>query len=89
MSMDNKVHPIDQAQHTYENDAKAKRVILVNTGGDIISPLVPETYDYIELSYSGNNITSSVFKVGGSGGTVVATLNLTYSGDNIISVERV
>lgn len=53
-----------------------------------ISALVPKVYDYISLSYTGDNITGVVYKTGGSGGTTVATLTLTYSGSNVTSVTR-
>jgi len=36
MSMKNKVPVPDQEQHTYENAAKAKRIILVDGSGNII-----------------------------------------------------
>jgi hypothetical protein len=54
-----------------------------------LSPLVPEKYDYISLSYSGSNVTQVVYKTGGASGTVVATLNLAYSGSNLTSVTKV
>lgn len=51
--------------------------------------LVPSSYDYIQLSnYVGANPGTIVYKQGGSGGTTVATLTITYSGDNITSVTR-
>ena len=39
------------------------------------------TYDFIDLNYYGatNNISTVVFKDGGSGGTTVGTLTLTYT----------
>ncbi|AGH57678.1 hypothetical protein CPKG_00047 [Cyanophage KBS-S-2A] len=46
-------------------------------------------HDYIDLSYTGSNLTSVVYKDGGSGGTTVATLTLAYDGnDNLISVTK-
>ena len=45
-------------------------------------------YDYISLGYTGSNLTSVVYKTGGSGGTTVATLTLAYSGSDLISVTR-
>lgn len=50
--------------------------------------LVDVPYDYVSLTYSGINITQAVFKQGGSSGTVVATLNMTYSGVLLTSVTR-
>ena len=58
------------------------RTILTNT-------LVPETYDYVSFSYTGNNITEIEFYEGGSGGDVVATLTLAYDvDDNLTSVTK-
>jgi hypothetical protein len=49
---------------------------------------IPE-HDYIDLSYTGSNLTGVVYKTGGSGGTTVATLTLTYDGnDNLTSVTK-
>jgi len=56
--------------------------------------LVPETHDYLELSYvaAGNGtgeIETVIYKTGGSGGTTVATLTLAYDGsDRLASVTR-
>jgi len=51
--------------------------------------LVPKEYDYIALSYTGANVTGVTYKVGGSGGSIVAALALGYDGsDNLTSVER-
>ena len=44
--------------------------------------------DYISLGYTGSNLTSVVYKTGGSGGTTVATLTLAYSGSDLISVTK-
>ena len=55
----------------------------LNTGLDI-----PE-HDYIDLSYTGSNLTGVVYKTGGSGGTTVATLTLAYDGSgNLASVTK-
>jgi len=55
---------------------------------NIVSGLVPEEYDYIALSYTGDNLTTVVYKTGGSGGTTVATLTLAYTGAVLDSVTR-
>jgi len=59
-----------------------------DTNTIIDSSLVPEKHDYISLGYTGNNLTTVVYKTGGSGGATVATLTLAYTGDNLISVTR-
>jgi hypothetical protein len=49
---------------------------------------IPE-HDYIDLSYTGSNLTGVVYKTGGSAGTTVATLTLAYDGnDNLTSVTK-
>jgi hypothetical protein len=49
---------------------------------------IPE-HDYIDLSYTGSNLTDVVYKTGGSSGTTVATLTLAYDGnDNLTSVTK-
>lgn len=44
--------------------------------------LVPEQYDYIELGYAGDLVTTATYKTGGAGGATVATLTVTYDGSN-------
>jgi len=53
-----------------------------------VNNLVPDAYDYVDLSYTGDNLTGVVYKVGGSGGVTIATLTLTYTGDVLNSVAR-
>jgi len=54
----------------------------------VANSLVPSTYDYIELSYTGSDLTGVVFKKGGASGTVVSTLTLAYTGSNLTSVTK-
>lgn len=56
----------------------------------IASSLIPKTYDFISFSPATNAPTSIVFKTGGSGGTTVATLTITYgtSGIDVSTVTR-
>lgn len=46
------------------------------------------TFDYIALGYTGTNLTSVVYRTGGSGGTIVATLTLAYTGDVLNSITK-
>jgi hypothetical protein len=46
-------------------------------------------FDYISLSYTGDNLTGVVYKTGGSGGTTVATLTLTYTGSVLDTITKV
>jgi len=56
---------------------------------DVLNKLVPEDYDYLDLGYTGSNLTSVVYKNGGAGGTTVATLTLTYDGSgNLDTVTK-
>jgi len=90
MSYDDKLSQEEQKQYTYENAAEARRVINVDGSGDIInmSGLVPENYDYISLGYTGDNITTVVYKKGGAGGTTVATLTLAYTGAQLDTITK-
>jgi len=52
--------------------------------------LVPTAFDYIALTYvaAGNGVgevETAIFKTGGSGGTTVATLTLTYNASNEVA----
>ena len=71
---------------TYEEIAVTTRTgapLPVFTGLEI------PAHDYIDLSYTGSNLTGVVYKDGGSGGTTVATLTLAYDGsNNLISVTK-
>lgn len=60
------------------------------TTGELLvkSSFIPPSYDYIGLTRTGDNITSIVFKTGGSGGTTVATLTLAYTGSDMDSVTK-
>ena len=49
------------------------------------SSLVPKEYDEIALSYTGADLTGVVYK---KNSNTVATLALSYSGGNLVSVVR-
>lgn len=53
-----------------------------------LNALVPSVYDYISLGYTGEDLTSVVYKLGGSGGSIVSTLTLTYSGGALQTVMK-
>lgn len=55
---------------------------------ETLNSLIPSAYDYIDLSYTGDNLTTVVFKTGGASGTTVSTLTLAYSGSNLTSVTK-
>jgi len=61
---------------------------IVTELGKLVGFEIP-AFDYIDLSYTGTNLTGVVYKTGGSGGTTVATLALGYDGsDNLISITK-
>ena len=47
--------------------------------------LVPEAYDEIDITNTGNNPTRMVYK---SAGVAVATINITYNGNLITKIAR-
>ena len=60
-------------------------------GGDGVSRegLEIPTHDYIANTYTGTNLTQTVFRRGGASGKIVATLTLTYDGSsNLLTVTR-
>jgi len=75
-------------------NAKSQDVSIVDGSGNQITSfgngLVPESYDYIALTYvaAGNGageVETAIYKTEGSGGTTVATLTLTYNASNEIA----
>jgi hypothetical protein len=60
-------------------------------GGDAVARdgLEIPTHDFITNTYTGSNLTQTVFKRGGSSGKTVATLTLTYDeSNNLLTVTR-
>jgi hypothetical protein len=60
-------------------------------GGDAVARAGLEipTHDYIANTYSGTNLTQTVFRRGGASGKIVATLTLTYDGSsNLLTVTK-
>lgn len=39
------------------------------------------TYDYIDNTYVGGNLTQTVYRRGGASGTIVGTVTMTYDGN--------
>ena len=70
------------------------------TDWTIVNPATEETlakipgmsipiHDFIDVTYTGTNPTTVVYKTGGTGGTTVATLTITYDGnDNPLTVTK-
>ena len=46
-------------------------------------------HDYISNTYTGSNLTQTVYRRGGASGAIVATLVMTYDGsNNLLTVTR-
>ena len=74
----------DIEQATFENSLDAKRVFDV-----VANSLIPGSYDFVDLSYSGSDLTGATFKSGGSSGAIVSTLILAYdTSSNLTSVTK-
>lgn len=52
---------------------------------EMVTGLVNQPYDTIEMSYTDGNLTSAVYKLNS---VTVATLTMTYSGTDLTSVVR-
>lgn len=62
----------------------------LKTGLDVrlLGNLVPRDFDHITLAYTGANLTSVTYRVGGGSGTTICTLTLGYTGSNLTTVSR-
>ena len=65
-------------------------VSLVYSGGLLAAAVYPSGgfYDYVSLTYSGNSLLQTDYISGGSGGTIVATYILAYSGNTVTGINR-
>jgi len=81
------VETILNAQTAIETVMAADVAATKASAASIAGMAIPAN-DYMALSYTGSNLTSIVYKTGGSSGTTVATLTLAYSGSNLISVTK-
>lgn len=57
----------------------------------VLTGLIPESYDYVAVTYPTSTTEQYVFKTGGSGGTTLATVVLTYTDStkaNLSSVAK-
>lgn len=73
-------------------DFTPRAVTSIAAPGEVIQVMtsglsIPD-HDYVELSYTGSNLTGVVYKTGGSSGATVGTLTLAYSGSNLTSVTK-
>lgn len=59
-------------------------LIKSNTAG----ALVPALYDFVEYTYTGDNVHIATYKLGGASGDTVATLTYTYENGLIKTITR-
>lgn len=74
-----------------ETSLSAAAADLADLNARLAGSLVPEEFDYQEITYVGatERINTVTYKTGGSGGTTVAVLTLGYDGnDRLTSVTR-
>lgn len=85
------------AEITIDNVSISNEVEIKNDSGspvpvngtvNTLAGLEIPAHDYISMTYTGDDLTGVVYKDGGSGGTTVATLTLTYSGGQLTSVTK-
>ena len=81
---------INRAEH--DPNANAKRVITTGwTGSNTLKlpvPFVPYSYDYVAL-VSGTTTDTYTFYQGGSGGTLVTTVTITYSDSTKATISNI
>jgi hypothetical protein len=53
--------------------------------GPTIPGLAIPEHNYVALAYSGSNLTTVTYLQGGTSGTVVAVLTLSYDGNNNVT----
>lgn len=88
------------AQVYGERSSASRRISSTSTSSGealnvaLTNGLVPESYDYMELTYvaAGNGageVETVIYKSGGSGGSTVATLTLTYNAsDEVATITK-
>jgi len=53
-----------------------------------MNSLVPSVYDYIAITWTGDDPTGLVYKTGGALGTTVATLTLAFTAGKVDSITK-
>lgn len=86
---------IDRSEHVDEN-VSAKRTASYTWDGSnwqrqgpLASGMVSTAYDYVSVAYPDGTTETYTFKTGGSGGTTVATVTLTYTDSTKASLNTV
>jgi len=62
----------------------------VNVIGEVntLNTLIPKAYDYVTGSYTTTS-DQYIFKIGGTGGTTVATITIEYTGSDKAAIKTV
>lgn len=74
-------------KNAYREDANKAGSVAVQT----IGSFVPESYDYISVTYPDTVTEVYVYRDGGASGTLIATVTITYSDaskEELLSVAR-
>jgi hypothetical protein len=72
----------------YGKNGSSVVALKVSSDGSMFQGMDIPEHDYIALSYTGDDLTGIVYKTGGSGGTTVATLTLSYTDSVLQSVTK-
>lgn len=83
---DEKSTSLDRDEHISKGAVGAKKVVLYtyDSGSDTLNPLTTNLtpnvdFDYIDIQQTSSTVETYVFKIGGSGGTTVQTIVVTYT----------
>lgn len=77
----------------HQHNLQAKRVVVVDESGNAINgpgPTAGVDFDYLDVQQTSATIETYVFKSGGSGGSTIRTLVITYTSstkDNIDTIS--
>lgn len=90
-----KSNALDREENITKGNLSAKRVALFsyNSGTDTLSPFGGLTagtdFDYIDIQQTNATTETYVFKTGGSGGTTVQTIVVTYTDSTKSDIDHV
>ena len=71
-------------------EAESYRVNLRGETGDAMTfgGMVTEVHDYVNLTYTGTDLTTVEYYLGGAGGAVVATITMTYTANVLQTITK-
>ena len=84
----------DNLEHTDENHAKKVNAYVWNSGSGVwerqAKDLTPGTdFDYIDIQQTSSTVETYVYKQGGSGGSIVQTIVVTYTDSSKNDLDKV